>query len=529
LKRISFPIIKMSDNCHRNILQKALYSALSDWAKNIQYVSALVSGTVQINIQKTQNAANLELVEYDLNENAIDNCGVALPNNSSGGATIANPIVGISLGSCYNYDTGFLCLKFNPNGVSTIPSGLLSINNASPIIIGSIIFNAPTLANGAVVSLHAANEASLDSGMMEYLCAVPIYKTIFGNKYITGFNIALCPQGINAFMLATNTDGAVVITSSSNADIIAIATAAAVSASTDSIELGFTSLTQAILSVFASINTTMNNYSQANTNATAASIYTPQVLADMVTSASSDVYSSIEISAATIITNAITSAINSNPSLLAIGAPSAVTAVNTVENMINYAIKYISVGIPSAINDALRAIANGTISQGIGSTVYDSAVTNAATAIKNAIIAGYAADNPTATADANTTAANEIITTVISIIEYFADFGVDNAWTNASAALIAAQQAATQTNAETTTASATAATTTSSTEVSASSVLVRYELSYFDRELNMPSTCSVPMPTEASAKTATADATSGSGYNYLNGNIAIMINNVSTS
>jgi hypothetical protein len=58
LKLIPFSIIKMSGNCPRNILRNALCSAVSDWEKNIQYMTALVSGNSSLCSTSTEVACN---------------------------------------------------------------------------------------------------------------------------------------------------------------------------------------------------------------------------------------------------------------------------------------------------------------------------------------------------------------------------------------------------------------------------------------------------------------------------------------
>jgi hypothetical protein len=533
----------MSSICQRNILQKAFYGAVSDWAKNLQYVSSLVSGTAQINIQKPQTSANLALVEYDLNENSTDNCGVALPNNSSGGATIANPIVGIRLGSCYNYDKGLLYLKFNPNGVA-IPNNLTSINNVNPIIIGSIIFSTPTPANDAMVFLSAANVASLASGMMEYLCAVPIYKTVFGNKYINGFNIVLSPQGINAFMLATKTAGAV---STFSVNTVAIAAAAAAGISADTIETALLNITNAIQTSVASFMSSMNTDIQsdsANSSGSAATIFDAATLSSMATSATSNVIPSLQTSTAiiisgmvniinnaiSIITKAISSAYINTPSLpanAATGTQSAISVALNIQTAFNYVYESAPAGITSAVTDVIAAIVDGVLIQSPVSAVYansiTSAVTNAVAAINNAISSAVTANNPTATVATNTATATAIGITAAPLILSLAAAIVNATWLIAEEAVISAQRAAATINTTTTSAGA------FPSNINPSSVLVSYEMSYFDRESNVPSTCAVPMPTEASAQTKTASAASGSGYNYLSGNVTTMINNVSTS
>jgi hypothetical protein len=554
---------KKSSASKPNILQAALAGALTDWDKNLQAITALAEGSsasnASFNIQPAPSSANLAVVEYDFNLNAV---GSGLPNNSyrCKCAAIADPIVAVNLESFYNYNTGFLQLVFNPNALSTIPPALISINGMYPVIIGSVMFAQPAPVNGAMVSLRAANAAALVSNMMQYLYAVPIYEIESGNRYINGFNIVLSPNGINAFMLATNTAGAIASsgttgatgatgpagpsgsTSSSSADIAAIATAATVGASEGATEAAIGNMAaivqESIDSFILSINT-IASASSATGSGTAASMLSSSTLNNMaasaITAANASAYESTAMDALNIIINAITTAYSSanNPNLPAGTASgsstqSAMSIAGSIQDMLGYACSWALSGDAIVIKDVINAIENGTISQGTFSTAYSGAIQDATGAINDAISAGYVANNPTATTAANTAAINAITTTTAKLITDFATATVQTFWLPATAAFGAAQQMtnATATNATATNATATNATATNAiatnvfmTTASAvmpasyilpSSVLVSYELSYFT---SVNGNCAVPAPIPAT-----------SGYNYLSGMIGGQVN-----
>jgi hypothetical protein len=367
--------------------------------------TSVSTGNSSVTIQPSLTSADLAVVEYDFTLNAAGNTSGAptLPNNSLHGK-LANPIAGISLGSSYNYNTGLLRLAFNPNNLASIPNAITTTNANSPVIIGSIMFALPTLANDAVVTLTAANAAALDSDIMQYLYAVPIYETADRNGYINGFNIVLSPAGINAFMLATGAAGA-------TAQPSAAATAAAAAMAEA------TSAASAASAAAAAASAASTAATAASTAASAAASGSVEIAAAAATGASLGIVDNVITSAASAIMNAVTGVIGvirsdaSNANLATAGATAASTFPST--------------GASAASGSAFLSAASSTAS----SSMYHSYELDAANIIAAAIAAAISANEALPAVSAtlasgssgSTPSADTVASAAAAIIQYVCD------------------------------------------------------------------------------------------------------------
>jgi hypothetical protein len=432
---------KKSSTNKPNVLKSALVGALTDWEKNLQSITALAESSStsnsSFNIQPAPSSANLAVVEYDFNLNATDNTtDTVLPNNSYGCrcTAIANPIVAVNLGSFYNYNTGLLQLAFNPNALPTIPSALISYNSQYSVIIGSIIFKQSAPVNGAMVSLRAANTAALVSNMMQYLCAVPIYETASGNRYINGFNIVLSPAGINAFMLATNSPNAV---STSSSVSTAIAAAAAALASASSAASSASSAASSASSAASSASSAASSASSASSSASSA--------ASSASSASSSASSSAASSAPSSSTSG--SGTTTSSDMVAIATSAAVIAstgiINTAVNTVAIAISGATTGVEEAISNDIMLISSTTTAanfisstplSGIAATYFSKLTSNTypsyesdastiiTTTVTNVINTNSSTSGATPLIVSGVISVNSIASDVSKIVQYVCNF-----------------------------------------------------------------------------------------------------------